>query len=429
MANSSLRQTGRFLSQTSLLRQQKVALSLSIVSKEKKNEEGRQNGNSNRSWGAAVGLGVIGAGLVFVAPLAAEEKNEKKIRGRTQHDRIRQFATADNVYDHFAGYQLVAESGKKTNLMSTRHFYNAMTPGSNLGGDLALGKSAYQQIELSEIDSAYIKNQNRLPVDGSNVLNQINEHGLLTYTDYHFLLLLMSTPTRYLDIIFHGFDVSADGSVEAKEFVHVLTRIANIKTDPEEQMKTANISGLVRFLFGDDLSGSLTKKDFVNLQNDLISDVLAMEFTRYVGDLSEKMSETDFCRHLLYSSQIPQKRKEKMIKQVSDEYKKRGSKGIGFKSFKDFYCVLFGGADLERAMFFLNTEKQGVTKDEFAKIANWVVGTDIDPEVIEVIYFLLDEDGDQHLSTVEFSPVLFNWRNSRGFQKGALNVTLGSMTF
>ena len=51
---------------------------------------------------------------------------------------------------------------------------------------------------------------------GSNFLNAINEHGLLTFSDYHFLLLLMSTPTRYLDMIFHGFDISADGSVEAK---------------------------------------------------------------------------------------------------------------------------------------------------------------------------------------------------------------------
>lgn len=42
---------------------------------------------------------------------------------------------------------------------------------------------------------------------GGNLLNRINEHGLLTYTDYHFLLLLLSTPTRYLDIIFHGFDI------------------------------------------------------------------------------------------------------------------------------------------------------------------------------------------------------------------------------
>lgn len=125
-----------------------------------------------------------------------------------------------------------------------------------------------------------------------------NMQGLLSYTDFHFLLLLMSTPTRYLDIIFRGFDISADGNVEAKvtnklnincsqspinckqifsqlschksfgaddgnvgtialilngdkklfcqEFVYVLARISNVKTDPDELMRTAEKSGLIK---------------------------------------------------------------------------------------------------------------------------------------------------------------------------------------
>ena len=60
---------------------------------------------------------------------------------------------------------------------------------------------------------------------GSNFLNAINEHGLLTFSDFHFLLLLMSTPTRYLDMIFHGFDISADGSVEAKVTCYMLLKV------------------------------------------------------------------------------------------------------------------------------------------------------------------------------------------------------------
>ena len=164
-----------------------------------------------------------------------------------------------------------------------------------------------------------------------------------------------------------------------------MARISNVKTDPDELMERGKTSGLVRYLFNDDLSGSLNKEDFVKLQADLIHDVLEMEFTRYVKDTSEKISETDFCRHLLYSSAISQKKKEKMIKMVSDEFEGK-SKGITFESFKTFYNVLFGGADLERAMFFLDSEKQGVTSDEFIKIANWVVGRDVDPHVVEVHY-------------------------------------------
>merc|ERR1712183_330808 len=358
-------------------------------------QQQQQNGEdqeqrSQGAWGA-IGVGLLGAGLAFTAPLLADD-GKKKVFGKTQADRVRQYATADNVFDHFATYQLVNEVGRKTTLTSTRNFYNAMTPGSSLSEEMMFGKSAYKQITNPELNSNFIVN--------------MNKHGLLSYTDFHFLLLLMSTPTRYLDIIFHGFDISADGSVEAKEFIHVLARIANVKTDPDELMKNASTSGLVRYLFKDDLSGSLDKADFVKLQADLIDDVLEMEFTRYVKDTSEKISETDFCRHLLYSSAISQKKKEKMIKMVADEFDGK-SKGITFDSFKTFYNVLFGGADLERAMFFLDSEKQGVTSDEFIKIANWVVGRDVDPHVVEVLYCLLDEDGDRNLSTKEFSPVLF----------------------
>ena len=80
-------------------------------------------------------------------------------------------------------------------------------------------------------------------------------------------------------MIFHAFDVSADGNVEAKEFIYILAKIANVKTDPEELLKSKK-SGLVKYLFGEDLSGELTSETFKNLQTRLIDDVLSLEFTR-----------------------------------------------------------------------------------------------------------------------------------------------------
>ena len=97
-------------------------------------------------------------------------------------------------------------------MMSTRNFYNAMTPGSSLTSDMMIGKSAYKQIQDSEINSRslknesitqevvlnhliskqlfevisglaifgltncrYLKNANKLPVQGGTLLNSINE--------------------------------------------------------------------------------------------------------------------------------------------------------------------------------------------------------------------------------------------------------------
>merc|ERR1711997_438086 len=77
---------------------------------------------------------------------------------------------------------------------------------------------------------------------------------------------------------------------------------------------------------------------------------------------AEKMTEEDFCRHMLYTSSLTSKKKEKMLARVSKRFKGQGP-GISFTSFKNFYNVLFGGADLERAMFYLDTEGRGVNRE------------------------------------------------------------------
>merc|ERR1712165_478950 len=249
-----------------------------------------------------------------------------------------------------------------------------------IGHAFGRGKGSYMQIAEDDLNADWMSSQNMIPGSPKGLLNEINKRGLLTYTDFNFLFLLMSTPRRYVDMIFHAFDVSADGNVEAKEFIYILAKIANVKTDPEELL-TSQKSGLVKYLFGENLKGELTNE-----------------------------------------------KKEKMLARVSRRFKGKGP-GISFNAFKNFYNVLFGGADLERAMFYLDTEGRGVNREEFAKIANWVCNQELDPHVVDVIYTLLDEDGDENLSTREFNPILFQWRHSRGFQKGSLAMSVGSLRF
>merc|ERR1712001_338138 len=377
--------------------------------------------------------GAAGAGLLLAAvgvKLSAEERIKAVEKGAVldieKEDKIRQFHPIDSLFDYFSSYQLVDGKGKKTTLMSGRNFYNAMTPGSSIGHAFGRGKGSYMQIAEDDLNADWMSSQNMIPGSPQGLLNEINKRGLLTYTDFNFLFLLMSTPRRYVDMIFHAFDVSADGNVEAKEFIYILAKIANVKTDPEELL-TSQKSGLVKYLFGEDLKGELTSETFKELQTRLIDDVLSLEFTRYCA-VDENLTEEDFCRHMLYTSSLTNKKKEKMLARVSKRFKGNGP-GISYTAFKNFYNVLFGGADLERAMFYLDTEGRGVNREEFAKIANWVCNQELDAHVVDVIYTLLDEDGDENLSTREFNPILFLWRHSRGFQKGSLAMSVGSLRF
>ena len=93
--------------------------------------------------------------------------------------------------------------------------------------------------------------------------------------------------------------------------------------------------------------------------------------------------------------------------------------------YKDFYNLLFGGADMERAMFFLNHDPEGVNKEEFSAIAKWVLDKELDAHVVDVVFALLGENRDGNLSLDELSPVMFQWRASKGFDKVSVNVGLG----
>merc|ERR1712018_231947 len=228
---------------------------------------------------------------------------------------------------------------------------------------------------------------------------------------------------RYMDIGFHCFDVSADGNVEAKEFAHVMASVTNYKGDVSDLMNQEH-SGLINYLFGKDRKKEINKEKFMKLQQDLMDDVLWLEFSRYTKD-GKTISEVDFCNHLLLCANITTKKKKQMISRVKKEVKNK--KGVTFADFKGFYNVLFGGSDLERAMFFLDTEKSGISSLEFKNIANWVALEEISDHMVDVIYALLDDDGDRNLSIKEFSPVLFQWRKSRGFQHQTIQIALGQL--
>ena len=99
--------------------------------------------------------------------------------------------------------------------MSVKNFLNATTPRGFRRDGYANGGSNYKMIEEDDIRAEWIVEENELP-ENADFLNNLNRKGLLTLLDFHFLFLLVATPKRYVETIFHAFDISADGKVEAK---------------------------------------------------------------------------------------------------------------------------------------------------------------------------------------------------------------------
>ena len=97
-------------------------------------------------------------------------------------------------------------------MMSPMDFYSSITPDCRL----AHGVGAGAHVDVTEAEVA--KNDfylEKSPIKGS-ILNEIGAQGLLSYSDFCFLLTMLSTPQRYIDTAFNLFDVTGDGNIEAK---------------------------------------------------------------------------------------------------------------------------------------------------------------------------------------------------------------------
>ena len=98
-------------------------------------------------------------------------------------------------------------------------------------------------------------------------------------------------------------------------------RVAGYEGNPEALLKES-VSGLMTYLFGSKKNKLLRKEDFLRFQRDLINDLLWLEFCRYLRknqSIFDKISEEDFCAHLLSTANITKKKKAAMVISLQPE--------------------------------------------------------------------------------------------------------------
>ena len=185
--------------------------------------------------------------------------------------------------------------------------------------------------------------------------------------------------------------------VSFQEFAYVSTKLAHKAggfgsyTDVDQSTVLASNSGLLNLLFGKDRKKAITRESFKKLQSDLLNEVIQIEFNQYEHN-EGRISEEDFCTFLLKRTKIPPSQKAKMLKRVKTIWPAK-ARGISFPSFKNFFLVLASGTELERGLFFLDVENIGVDLDEFRNVAKWVSKSELSDHIAEVVFVLLDDQG------------------------------------
>ncbi|XP_039293468.1 calcium uptake protein 1 homolog, mitochondrial isoform X3 [Nilaparvata lugens] len=335
-------------------------------------------------------------------------------------NRIRHFSTPDKVFRYFATLQVthIHASGTETHevFMTPDDFLRSMTPG--LKQPDGLGLDQYKRYDPKNVHMKL-----ELALDEDSIFYKLGSSGLITFSDYIFLLTVLSTSRRHFEIAFRMFDLNGDGDVDCEEFEKVATLIrqqTSIGSRHRDHANTGNTfkgvnSALTTYFFGPSMNQKLTIEKFLEFQQQLQREILSLEFQRKNPDDNGKISEADFTELLLAYAGYAPKKKARMLKHVKKVFREN-PQGISRDDYLKFFHFLNNINDVDTALTFYHIAGASIDQGTLKHVAKTVAHVDLSDHVINVVFTIFDENLDGQLSNREFVAVMKN-RLLRGLEK------------
>jgi len=265
---------------------------------------------------------------------------------------------------------------------------------------------------------------------GSKMFRKMHNKGLISITEYLFLLCVLTKPRSGFQIAFNMFDMDGNEQVDRNEFL-VLERIFSTsetgekidlwkakedgdaeKADGATEIKVQSTSLLVH-LFGTDGSEVLSFDDFQKFMENLQTEVLELEFQEFSRGF-ETISEEDFAKILLRYTHLHASDYDVYIQRLRERIP--AEVGISFEHFKQFCQFLNNLDDFSIAMRMYTFADQPISQNEFSRAVLVSTGYQLHPHVVNTVFQIFDDDGDGFLSYREFIFVMKN-RVQRGFRQ------------
>lgn len=299
--------------------------------------------------------------------------------------------------------------------MTPDDFLRSMTPGVKQPPGLGLDR--YKRYDPKDVHTKL-----ELALDEDSIFYKLGSAGLITFSDYIFLLTVLSTSRRHFEIAFRMFDLNGDGDVDCEEFEKVATLIrqqTSIGSRHRDHSNTGNTfkgvnSALTTFFFGSDLTKKLTIERFLDFQQSLQREILNLEFHRKNPDEHGNITEADFTELLLAYAGYPQKKKTKTLKRVKKMF--HSSPGVSRDDYLKFFHFLNNINDVDTALTFYHIAGASIDQATLKHVAKTVAHVDLSDHIISVVFTIFDENLDGQLSNREFVAVMKN-RLLRGLEK------------
>ncbi|XP_051473464.1 calcium uptake protein 3, mitochondrial isoform X4 [Apus apus] len=259
----------------------------------------------------------------------------------------------------------------------------------------------------------------------SKLFRNLNDKGVISYTEYLFLLCILTKPHAGFRIAFNMFDTDGNEMVDKKEFL-VLQEIFRKKNEKRERKGDEEKRAMLR---ADDFSSSLSDttllvhffgkkgkaelnfEDFYRFMDNLQTEVLEIEFLSYSNGMNT-ISEEDFAHILLRYTNVENTSSylENLRCTIPEE------KGITFDEFRSFFQFLNNLEDFAIAMQMYNFASRSIGQDEFKRAVYVATGVKLSSHLVNTVFKIFDVDRDDQLSYKEFIGIMKD-RLSRGFRE------------
>ncbi|CAL1298357.1 unnamed protein product [Larinioides sclopetarius] len=347
-------------------------------------------------------------------------------------NRIRAYSTPDKIFRYFASLKVYNEQGDSEIFMTPEDFLRSLTPG--VKQPEGLGLDQYKRVEL-KADALHVPgckldievqtadaNKTLLIPNKESIFYKLGASGLIGFSEYMFLLTILSASKRHFEIAFRMFDLNGDGNVDYEEFDKVQTIIrsqTSVGMRHRDHSNTGSIykfmgSALSTYFFGPNLDKKLTIEKFLEFQRQLQTEILTLEFQRKRPNAEGFIREVDLADLLLTYAGLSEKKHVKMLKRVKKVFK--NSRGISLDDYLLFFHFLNDINDVDTALTFYHIAGASIDQATLKHVAKTVAHLDLSDRVIDVVFTLFDENLDGQLSNREFVAVMKE-RLHRGLEK------------
>ncbi|XP_023948119.2 calcium uptake protein 3, mitochondrial isoform X2 [Bicyclus anynana] len=279
------------------------------------------------------------------------------------------------------------------------------------------------------------------------MFRNMRDKGIISYTEYLFLLSILTKPTSGFQIAFNMFDTDGNQRVDKNEFL-VMEKIFsyawrgkrgmpeqgaaegaaegaagggphdNYINDEQGLQRRHNVDTLLQVhFFGKKGTNDLKFEGFRQFMENLQTEVLELEFHEFSKG-HETISEVDFAKILLRYTYLDTDEYDMYLDRLLDRV--RDERGITFDEFRTFCQFLNNLEDFTIAMRMYTLADHPISKDEFHRAVRICTGQAQSPHVVRTVFAIFDADGDGLLSYKEFIAIMKD-RLHRGFKSYAKN--------